>query len=117
MNTDAVADLLDSESVADPLVRALLSEAALFNEYLSPIRNRFNCKEIKPLVDHTPLIYLASALLADDQDDPGGQWLFSHLRGHYPQGPENTGRSGAGAGFRNDGRLRPDLSNQPAFVQ
>ena len=46
-----------------------------------------------------------------------GQRFFTHLRGYFPPGSGYPCRQGADSGFRDDGRLRPILPDQPSIVQ
>jgi ribosomal protein S12 methylthiotransferase accessory factor len=93
MTLSAATDLLQSDVGCDPVVRALLLEAGMLHVHLAAIKERFDRREARQLADLTPLIFLRSAMLADQALH--GQWarLFhANLTRHRPlPPPQRTG--------------------------
>ncbi|WP_319522687.1 YcaO-like family protein [uncultured Desulfosarcina sp.] len=93
MDLDAVQELLRSETGDDPIIRALLLEAALIYDHLPGLRNQFKRREIKILADATPLVDLRSEILPDQALHRQWAALFrANLTCHRPlPPPEKTG--------------------------
>lgn len=95
MTLSAATDLLRSDVGCDPVVRALLLEAGTLHVHLAAIKERFNRREARQLAELTPLIFLRSAMRADQALH--GQWarLFhANLTRHRPLPPlQRTGLS------------------------
>ncbi|PID40255.1 MAG: bacteriocin [Proteobacteria bacterium] len=93
LDVGAVSALFDSNPDESSVVRALIVEAILAYEHLSPIRKRFKRRELKALAEASPLIYLQSELLADQKFHRKWAALFrDNLMRHRPlPPPEKTG--------------------------
>ncbi len=73
LDVDAAMGLLDADAARDPILRALLLEAALVVGHLAPIKKRFTPREIKTLDQATPLVFLRSEGLADQSLHSNGR--------------------------------------------
>ena len=95
MTLKAATELLGSDVGNDPVVRALLLEAGTIHMHLADFKTRFNHRESRQLAEQTPLIFLRSAMQADQALH--GQWarLFhANLTHHRPlPPPHRTGFS------------------------
>jgi ribosomal protein S12 methylthiotransferase accessory factor len=93
MDQDAVGGYLRSDVGGDPIVRALLLEAALIYDHLSGLRKLFKRREIKALAEASPLVDLRSECLPDQALHRQWAELFlANLTRHRPLSPpEKTG--------------------------
>ena len=93
MDISAVKRILQSDAGRDPAVMALLLEAALIYEHLSGIKKQLHDGKSPLPADHSPLIFLRSERLADQ--DLHRQWvrLFQdNIKRHRPlPPPQRTG--------------------------
>lgn len=88
MTPNAALDLLESEAGQKPVVRALLLEAGMLNEHLADIGRRFKRREMKPLAEKTPLIFLRS--ISQKDQSLHAQWaelIRTNLTHHRPLAP------------------------------
>lgn len=95
MDPSAVMGILESTLGGDPVVQALIYEAATLHSHLSDIKKRFKGQAARRLSEQTPLVYLRSELLADQPLHRQWARLFSaNINRHRPLPlPDRTGFS------------------------
>jgi ribosomal protein S12 methylthiotransferase accessory factor YcaO len=95
LSLSAMMDIIEFDAAQDPVVRALLLEAGTLHAHLGDLKKRFNRNEARQLAAQTPLIFLHSAMRADQSLH--GQWaqLFqANFTRHRPlPPPDKTGLS------------------------
>ena len=91
MDLGSVVALLKSEMDSDPVIRALVLEAATVDPRLAEVKGQFKPGETQILADRTPLVFLRSEQLADQAVHRQWARLFhANMTQHRPLPPPAT---------------------------
>ncbi len=118
MAADAVMALFESIQEPDPVVRALLCEAALVHKHLFILKKGCNRRAIDRLADWSPLVFLRSERLSDQPLHRQWAALFNaNMNRHRPlPTPKKTGLAYPVEGVDGSEPLIPDSLHLKAIV-
>ncbi|BBO89976.1 YcaO-like family protein [Desulfosarcina ovata] len=119
MDPDAATALLDVDSKADPLVDALVLEAATLHPHLSRLARRFNRRQMAALAEQSPLVFLRSQMLADqDRHRRWAEWFHANIIRHRPlPPPQKVGLAPPVKGIDGSEAPLPEAAHLKSIVQ